>query len=189
MTRLLFVLLLVWAAPSQADLLDDIMSWFGGDNETTDATQDAGSISDILDKDTVANVAKTAASTGIALLPSVVESFGVTEEQAKGGLGAIFMAAEATLAPEDFKLISDAVPNIKGLMNAAPKANNLVGSAVNLLGGSEKTAAIGNLVTQFNELGLDTQMIAGFSKKAVEYVKQQSPDASKSLTSVLDEFI
>lgn len=183
MARLILTLLLMWTAPSQAGLLDDIMAWFSADEDTTETAKEQTTTG------TLTEAAKSVANTGVQLLPSVIQSFGVTEAQAKGGLGAIFMAAKATLAPEDFKLISDAVPNINGLISAAPPTNELMGSAMNLLGGSEKTAAAANLVTQFNDLGLGTDMIAGFSQKAMEYVKAQSPEASKGLTSVLDDYL
>jgi len=71
---------------------------------------------------------------------------------------------------------------------AAPPANQLVGDAMNLLGGSPKAAAVANLATQFNDLGLGADMIAGFSQQAIEFVKEQSPESSSKLMGVVSEY-
>ena len=189
MARLTLILILTWAAPSQAGLLDDIMAWFSGDEAPAEVTKETAKEAAPATSGALATAAKVAASTSLALLPSVVQTFGVTEAQATGGLGAIFMAAEATLAPEDFKLVSDAVPNIDRLISAAPPTNELVGNAMSLLGGSDKTTAAANLVTQFNALGLEPGMIAEFGQEAIDYVKAQSPEASKKLSSVLGDYL
>ncbi|MDC0068703.1 DUF2780 domain-containing protein [Gammaproteobacteria bacterium] len=137
----------------------------------------------------VKSLSAAAANAGLGLMPKVVKALGVTEKQAKGGLGAIFIAARAALAPEDYKLISDAIPNIDSYVAAAPPANQLVGDAMNLLGGSPKAAAVANLATQFNDLGLGADMIAGFSQQAIEFVKEQSPEASSKLMGVVSEYL
>ena len=60
---------------------------------------------------------------------------------------------------------------------------------MNLLGGSAKTSAAANLVTQFNDLGLGADMIAGFSQQAIDFVKEQSPEASSKLMGVVSEYL
>jgi len=99
------------------------------------------------------------------------------------------MAASTTPAPEDYKLISDAVPNIDSYIAAARPTNQLVGGAMNLLCGSAKATAAANLVTQFNDLGLGADMIAGFSQQAIDFVKEQSPEASSKLMGVVNEYL
>ena len=183
------IALILYGAHSQAGMLDDIFDWFSGDDETqatstADPESEPGIMTDAVKSATVA-----AANAGLGLMPKVVEALGVTEKQSQGGLGAIFMAARTALAPEDYKLISDAVPNIESYVAAAPPTNQLVGGAMNLLGGSSKATAAANLVTQFNDLGLGADMIAGFSQQAIDFVKEQSPEASSKLMGVVSEYL
>ena len=194
---LLPLLLFLYSAQSQAGMFDDIMAWFSGDDETqeapnTDPETESGTMTDTMSsavKSAAAAATSTAVKAGMGLMPSVVQALGVTEKQAKGGLGAIFMAAKATLAPEDYKLISDAVPDISSYVAAAPPTNQLVGGAMSMLGGSAETTAAANLVTQFNDLGLGADMIAGFSQQAIDFVKEQSPEASSKLMGVVSDYL
>gem|GEM_PF-3423691 len=187
------LVILLYSAQSQAGILDDILAWFSGDDETLDASRadtesGSGAMSSAA-KSAAAAATSTAIKAGMGLMPTVVQALGVTEKQARGGLGAIFMAARATLAPQDYKLISDAVPDIDSYVGAAPPTNQLVGGAMNLLGGSAKTTAAANLVTQFNDLGLGADMIAGFSQQAIDFVKEQSPEASSRLRGVVSDYL
>lgn len=190
---LVSLLVFLYSAQSQAGMLDDIMAWFSGDDETQEVPRADPEPESTAMNSAVKLAASAATSTavkvGMGLMPTVIETLGVTEKQAKGGLGAIFMAAKATLAPEDYKLISDAVPGIDSYVAAAPPTNQLVGGAMSLLGGSSKTAAAANLATQFNDLGLGVDMIAGFSQQAIDFVAEQSPDASSKLMGVVSDYL
>ena len=184
---------MLYGAQSQAGMLDDILDWFSGDDETqatskADPETEPSKMTSAV-KSATAAATSAAANAGLGLMPKVVQALGVTEEQSQGGLGAIFMAARTALAPEDYKLISDAVPNIESYVAAAPPTNQLVGGAMNLLGGSSKATAAANLVTQFNDLGLGADMIAGFSQQAIDFVKEQSPEASSKLMGVVSEYL
>ncbi len=196
---------MLYLTPAQASLWDDVMSWFSGDEEETQPVvqeeaparpavvpmvekAEPAAKPDLVES-AVRAAAPTAVRTGMALLPMVTQSMGVTEAQAKGGLGAIFMAAKATLAPEDYKLIADAVPDINSYISAAPPSNQLVSGAMGLLGGSQETAAAANLLAQFNDLGLGADMIAGFSQQAAEYIKGNSEAASEKLLGVVSEYL
>ena len=184
---------MLYGAHSQAGMLDNILDWFSGADETqetskADPESEPGIMTSAVKSATAAATSATV-NAGLELMPKVVQALGVTEKQSKGGLGAIFMAASTALAPEDYKLISDAVPNIDSYIAAAPPTNQLVGGAMNLLGGSAKATAAANLVTQFNDLGLGADMIAGFSQQAIDFVKEQSPDASPKLMGVVSEYL
>ena len=185
------IALMLYGAHSQAGMLDDILGWFSGADETqeTSKADPEPSIMTSAVKSATAAATSATVNAGLGLMPKVVQALGVTEKQSKGGLGAIFMAASTTLAPEDYKLISDAVPNINSYIAAAPPTNQLVGGAMNLLGGSAKATAAANLVTQFNDLGLGADMIAGFSQQAIDFVKEQSPEASSKLMGVVSEYL
>lgn len=181
--------LFLFSTHAQAGLWDDFMSLFDGD----DANTEAGSAEQVeqpgLIKSATSAAAATAIQVGVGLMPSVVKALGVTDQQAKGGLGAIFMAARATLAPADYKLIANSVPGIDSYIAAAPPTNALVGGAMGLLKGSKETAAIANLVTQFHDLGLGTDMIAKFSRQAIDYVETNSPEASGKLMGVVADYL
>ena len=89
----------------KAGMPDDVLDWFSG-GEETQATSEADpetepSIMTSAIKSAIAAATSPAASAGWRLMPKLVQALGVTEEQSKGGLGAIFMAARAALAPED----------------------------------------------------------------------------------------
>ena len=190
MTRILITLTLLslYSAQSNAGILDDIMAWFSGEDESEVAPAITPTASS--DVTSAVNTAASAAlKAGAGLLPSVVQALGVTEDQAKGGLGAIFMAARATLSPEDYRLISDAVPDIDNYIAAAPPVNQLIGGAMNLLGSSAQSTSAANLVTQFNELGLGADMIKGFSGQAIDFIKAKSPEASARLKSVVSDYL
>ena len=91
------IALMLYGAHSQAGMLDDILNWFSGDDETLATT-------------------KVDPETEPKKMTSAIKS-----ATAERGLGAIFMAARTTLAPEDYKLINDAVPNIESYVAAAPR--------------------------------------------------------------------
>jgi len=185
MHKLVLILLFTYAAPSHAGLMDDIMTWFSGDEASTEETAKPATLTD-----TAKAAAATAAiKTSVQFIPTVVKALGVTEEQARGGMGAIFMAAKAALSPEDYQLISQAVPDVERYISEAPKVNELIGSAMNLLGGSSETAAAANLVGQFNKLDLSPSMIGSFGEQAAAYVKEKSPEGSKNLMSVLSDYL
>jgi hypothetical protein len=185
------IALMLYGAQSQAGMLDDILEWFSGDDETQETSKADPEPSKMTSavKSATAAATSAAANAGLGLMPKIVKALGVTEKQAKGELGAIFIAARAALAPEDYKLISDAVPNIESYVAAAPPTNQLVGGAMSLLGGSSKATAVANLATQFNDLGLGADMIAGFSQQAIDFVREQSPEASSKLMGVVSEYL
>ena len=180
---------MLYGAQSQAGMLDDILDWFSGDDETQATSKADPETEPSKMTSAVKSATAAAANAGLGLMPKIVKALGVTEKQAKGGLGAIFIAARAALAPEDYKLISDAVPNIESYVAAAPPTNQLVGGAMNLLGGSSKATAVANLATQINDLGLGADMIAGFSQQAIDFVREQSLEASSKLMGVVSEYL
>lgn len=134
MQKLVLILLFTYAAPSHAGLMDDILAWFSADEAATKATAKAATLGDAAK----AAAASAAIKTRVQFIPTVVKTLGVTEQQARGGMGSIFIAAKAALSPEDYQLISQAVPDVETYISEAPKANELIGSAMNFLGDLKK---------------------------------------------------
>jgi len=158
------------------------MSFFSDEESTEEAkTGESTSKGELMGAATA-----TAIQAGMGLMPTVTKALGVTDKQAKGGLGAIFMAAQATLTPEDFKLISNAVPGIDGYIASAPAVNGLVGGAMGMFNGS---TAMANLASQFNDLGLGADMIAKFSQQAVNYIEASSSETASTLSGALSDFL
>lgn len=191
MKPFLLFLCLVYSASAQASLWDDLMSFISGDDEAEQAEPASSPTEDATAKPepTEAGMVETmgAAASLLSdtaqkgLLPTVSERLGVTEAQARGGLGALFSAAKTVLSEEDFAMVAGAVPGMDGLMAEAPPTNELLGSALQLggIGGSGTAAA--NLLTQFNSLGLDADMIMKYGEVTRDYLSDSAPEASDKL--------
>jgi hypothetical protein len=111
------------------------------------------------------------------LIGMLVNGLGVTQDQATGGAGAIFNQAKQTLSPGDFMKVSDALPGIDSLMNAAPKSSGLAGSlskgASSVLGGSSGSVqGLASLADSFSSLGLSPDMVGKFTDIVLKYADQ-----------------
>jgi hypothetical protein len=168
-----------------------VIAWFTGSGQTEQATPDEPptETAENTKNTTPLSATTTAVMAAEGLLPFVTQQLGVTDAQAKAGLGAIFLASKKTLSAENYQLIADAVPNINSYIAAAPPLNKLVSGTMNMLGGGEKTAAAANLLTQFNDIGLDANMITAFSQQTVSYLRNTSPEASAALIDVVGGYL
>ena len=59
------------------------------------------------------------------LIPTLVSQLGINEEQARGGAGLLFQAAQEKLDAEDFQKLTNHIPEITQLMEAAPPRGGL----------------------------------------------------------------
>jgi len=120
------------------------------------------------------------ATTGKDLTGSLMQQLGVTQSQAEGGAGAIFQLAKSKMPGTAFSELSHSVPNMQGLLAAAPviKAVNggnlggIAGGLQRLIGNSG--GAAGNLiglVSSFQQLGLSPDMMQKFVPLVVQYVQ------------------
>lgn len=184
MKNLLFIVGLSFSFSAQAGLWDDITSMVSGDEKEQAPTAEAAmekaekvstpSLSDDSAADTAGAVTQ--------LLPLVTDTLGVSERQARGGLGAIFQASESVLSPQNFALMGKYVPEMDQLMAEAPATNNLMGGALQMAGVGASGTAAANLLSQFNDLGLGTDMIMKYSQLTSDYLKDSSPDLASSFT-------
>jgi hypothetical protein len=118
------------------------------------------------------------------LVELLTKNLGVTNQQAEGGAGAIFNAASENMSLEDFAKVTDAMPEVKSLMNAAPKVKTGSGSGglssmLTKAGGSMGTLA--GLASTFSNLGLGGDMVGKFIPIVLDYAQSNGGEAIASL--------
>ena len=103
----------------------------------------------------------------------------ITTEQAMGGAGALFNYAKEGLSSEDFDKVSDAVPDMKGYLDAVP---SLGGSSTGLLGkATESLVGMPAVTAAFDKLGLSQDMVGMFTPLLVNYVDEKGGEAVSGL--------
>ena len=121
------------------------------------------------------------------LIGMVTSGLGINNQQATGGLGALFKTAQGQLSADDFGTIASAVPNMDQLLGAAPKVESggttggllsQAGSLGKALGGADY------LNSAFGKLGLSPDQIAPLADIAVQYLQGTSPEAAALLKQV-----
>ena len=114
----------------------------------------------------VAGVAAQAPASS-ALVSELAKTMGSTPAQAEGAAGSLFGIAKSRLSPGDFSKVAAAVPNMDGLLKAAPAMGG--GDKLSQIAGT--TGALGGLAgaaSAFSKLGLKPDMVA----KAVPVLTQ-----------------
>jgi len=106
------------------------------------------------------------------LVGQLVKDLGVTPAQAEGAAGALFGVAKTKLTAADFTKVASAVPNMDGLIKAAPAKDAKAGAMDALLG---KTAAsTGGVVAAagaLSKLGLKPETILKLTPSLVKAVE------------------
>ena len=80
------------------------------------------------------------------LITTLVDTLGITKDQAKGGSGALFQNAKDNLSADDFQKVSDVVPDMDEYLAAAPDPKTksglggTLGSSLSSLGGGAAKA-------------------------------------------------
>jgi hypothetical protein len=120
------------------------------------------------------------------ILNTLVEQLGVTEDQAKGGAGAIFNLVKEKLGDENFSKIGDVVPGMNDLLAAAPEksgglAGVIGGLTSKLGGGAGKLGGLASLAGVFEDLGLDAGMVGKFIPIILSFVQSKGGDSVKNL--------
>ena len=136
-------------------------------------------------KGVATEMAKDVATQSIVDLVSA--GAGVTTEQASGGLGAIFKTAKGTLSKEDFGSIAQAIPEMDGLLAAAPTKQESGGLMSGLLAGAGKA---GELIGLFDQLGLSPEQISTFTTLIQQYFSSENkPELSELLMQGVASFL
>ena len=115
---------------------------------------------------------KTSAQTASPeLVGQLVSELGITPTQAEGAAGTLFGVAKTRLSAADFVKVAAAVPNMEGLLKAAPKASasdSLAGKATAALGGVGTAAAAAGTLSK---LGLKPETIVKLTPALVKVVQ------------------
>ena len=112
------------------------------------------------------------------LLKQIKEAASVSDDQAKGGTGAIFEMAKETMSKDDFGKVSDVVPGMGDLLSAVPSVGgktSMLGSAAKQLSGNAKVLAV------FDKLGISHDKVALFTPIIVKYVEDKGGKAISDL--------
>lgn len=115
----------------------------------------------------------------------LVKQLGVTEEQALGGAGAILQAAKKQMSAEDFQRLSQSIPDLDGLLNAAPqqseKVSKLSGKLAKILGDKNNSVdSLVGLADAFKKLELSPEMAKQYIPVVVDYVNLHGGEAAGS---------
>ncbi len=154
-----------------------IISLLGGALSTIEQT--AQSANETLD------TAETVAE-GITLTDILVSQLDVSQSQALGGAGALFQVAKQNMEPQAFSTLSQSVPGMNAMLEAAPTTSDpvssLAGSLSSMMGDSDNTlGSMASLATSFNELNLSPEMVGKFIPIMTEYVKNTSGQVTANL--------
>ena len=122
------------------------------------------------------------------LVGMLTSQLGVSQQQATGGAGSLFNFAEGQMGSSDFDVVSSALPEVNGLMSAAPEGgsealgsgSSLYGSS--LLGGS--SSGLGDLTgvaSSFTDLGMSPDMVNEFVPVILEYTQSAGGEQAMQL--------
>ena len=101
------------------------------------------------------------------LVGQLVKDLGITPNQAQGAAGTLFGVAKTKLPAPDFAKVAAAVPNMDGLLAAAPKPDAT--SAVTALAG--KSAGMAGAALTLSKLGLKADTVAKLAPVLVKAVE------------------
>jgi len=123
------------------------------------------------------------------LLNMLTSQLGVSEDQASGGAGMIFSLAKEKLGG-DFSQVTDAIPDVSGLIDKAPDTGGrllgAIGGIASSLGG-DSLGNLASLASGFSKLDLDAGMITKFVPVILDFVKGQAGEGVMGLLNkVLD---
>lgn len=111
-----------------------------------------------------------------SLTNTLVNQLGVSQQQALGGAGAIFQTAKGNMEPQAFSTLSQSVPGMNEMLNAAPKISNgmsnMTGGISSMMGNANNTlGSMASLVSSFKKLGLSPNMVNQFVPVVTNYVR------------------
>ena len=208
LTATLLSTALIIASPAHAEesWFDTALNFLGlGDDKSAPAsdtmtkTGDASQSTDeTIDKVTAMAteaskaVAKNAAMT--SLTGMVTEKLGVSQQQAQGGLGTLFGMAQTTLGSSDFSQLSQYVPEMDSLLQAAPAISEEAEGISSLLGKAGKYGDAlksgSQAYSQFKTLGLDASQIPQYIEITDEFLKKQGgTDVATLFSKSLESFL
>jgi len=114
------------------------------------------------------------------LITKLVDTLGITQNQAEGGVGALFNNAKENLSTEDFNKAADAVPGVDKYMAEAPSTDSgstggLLKSGLSSLGGSgSKIGGMAGLADSFSKLGMNTETMTKFVPIVTDFMESKA---------------
>ena len=109
------------------------------------------------------------------LIKLLTTELDITDDQAKGGTGALFNYAKESLSKEEFGQVSDVVPDMGGYLDAIP---SLGGKSTGMLGSvTEALVGMPAVTAAFDKLGLSQEMVGMFTPLLVNYVDKKGGEA------------
>ena len=122
------------------------------------------------------------------LVTTLVDTLGITKDQAKGGSGALFQNAKDNLSTDDFQKVSDTVPDMNKYLAAAPDVKTksglggTLGSSLSSLGGgSAKAGSMVDLTSAFSKLGMDSDTLSKFIPVVLDFVQSEGGQSAVRL--------
>lgn len=177
---LTFLILTSSLSYAEESWLDAALSFmgFGTDKEEAVETKSVEPAQDVKRSSDMAAVATNAVNT--TLTSMITSQLGVSEAQAKGGLGALFGLAKSSLASQEFKQLSGMVPNMDSLLAAAPAISDEAKGLASLMGSAGEygkalqgaTAAY----AQFKQLGIGVEQIPAYIDVTNNFLESQGSD-------------
>lgn len=107
------------------------------------------------------------------LVGQLVSELGVTPSQAQGTAGALFGVAKSRLSAADFAKVAGAVPNMEGLLAAAPAAGAQAGAIEALAGKAGGMGSMAAAAGALSKLGLKPDTIAKAAPTLVKAVQSK----------------
>jgi hypothetical protein len=106
------------------------------------------------------------------LVGQLVKELSITPAQAEGAAGSLFGLAKNRLKPEEFAKVASAVPNMDGLLKAAPAADAKA-SAIDAVAGKAAggSTGIAGLAGSFSKLGLKPDTISKLAPTLIKSVE------------------
>lgn len=126
--------------------------------------------------------ASSMASGQVGLTDILAQQLGVSQQQALGGAGAIFQAAQVNMAPEAFSTLSQSLPGMSSMLEAAPVVQSPLSGLSGMMGNAGGTLnSAASLATSFQQLNLSPDMIGQFMPIVTDYVRNTSGQATADL--------
>jgi hypothetical protein len=107
------------------------------------------------------------------LVGQLVGELGITPGQAEGAAGTLFGVAKNRLPAADFAKVASAVPNMDGLLKAAPAADSAAAVLDAVAGKSSGVASMAAAAGTLSKLGLKTETIAKLAPTLVKAVQSK----------------
>ena len=107
------------------------------------------------------------------LVGQLVNELGITPKQAQGAAGTLFGLAKSKLTADDFAKVASAVPNMDGLLKAAPVGDFKVPAIEGLGGQALGLGAVASVAGPLTKLGIKPETIAKLAPTLVKAVQSK----------------